>query len=88
MFHCFKIRAIHNFRYFSTYILHLENPTSDLDGVATSFAVRQPVGVAALISPWNLPLFCSHGKLPRRWLVSVIHYLTTPLGTPASLRTL
>ncbi|KAI8815212.1 aldehyde dehydrogenase domain-containing protein [Cladochytrium replicatum] len=56
-------RAIHNFRFFSTYILHLENPTSDLDGVATSFAVRQPVGVAALISPWNLPLYLLTWKI-------------------------
>jgi aminomuconate-semialdehyde/2-hydroxymuconate-6-semialdehyde dehydrogenase len=49
-------RAIQNFRYFATKILHSEEmarPTSS----HLSYTYRKPVGVAGLISPWNLPLY-------------------------------
>ena len=56
-------RAIYNFRYFSTVILHEEGRVSELDGVAYSYTTSNPVGVAALISPWNLPLYLLTWKI-------------------------
>ncbi|KAL8558784.1 hypothetical protein ACOMHN_043727 [Nucella lapillus] len=51
-------RAVHNFRYFATYILHHENKSrmQEQSG-ALQYTVREAVGVAGLISPWNLPLY-------------------------------
>ena len=52
-------RAIYNFRFFATSILHEVNE-STLQQVpcnALSFVDRVPLGVAGLISPWNLPLY-------------------------------
>ena len=34
-----------------------------MDGTAINYTLRQPVGVAACISPWNLPYIYLHGKL-------------------------
>ncbi|XP_076457254.1 2-aminomuconic semialdehyde dehydrogenase-like isoform X2 [Babylonia areolata] len=51
-------RAVHNFRFFATFILHdlnrsrIHEPTG-----AVQYTVKEPVGVAGLISPWNLPLY-------------------------------
>ncbi|KAI3632946.1 hypothetical protein MIR68_009021 [Amoeboaphelidium protococcarum] len=50
-------RAIYNFRYFAGRILYQDDKKSDLDGVAMSYTQRVPIGVAGLISPWNLPLY-------------------------------
>ncbi len=47
-------RAIYNFRYFAGRILYWEDKKTDLDGVAMSYTQAMPVGVAGLISPWNL----------------------------------
>lgn len=57
-------RAIYNFRYFATKILHTEEharPSSSLG--ALSYTFRKPVGVAGLISPWNLPLYLLTWKI-------------------------
>ncbi|KAJ3347198.1 Aldehyde dehydrogenase 8 member A1 [Entophlyctis luteolus] len=56
-------RAVHNFRFFSTYILHMDEKSTELDGVSLNYVQRYPVGVAALISPWNLPLYLATWKL-------------------------
>ncbi|KAH6584150.1 hypothetical protein BASA61_007649 [Batrachochytrium salamandrivorans] len=56
-------RAIHNFRFFATSILHQQESTSVLDGVALSYVHRSAVGVAGLISPWNLPLYLLTWKI-------------------------
>ncbi|XP_072027653.1 2-aminomuconic semialdehyde dehydrogenase-like [Amphiura filiformis] len=51
-------RAIYNFRFFASAILHSTNSSSILEKVgAVNYTMRQPVGVAGLISPWNLPLY-------------------------------
>jgi aminomuconate-semialdehyde/2-hydroxymuconate-6-semialdehyde dehydrogenase len=55
-------RAIQNFRYFATKILHSEEmarPTSS----HLSYTYRKPIGVAGLISPWNLPLYLLTWKI-------------------------
>ncbi|XP_048250955.1 2-aminomuconic semialdehyde dehydrogenase-like isoform X1 [Haliotis rufescens] len=51
-------RAVHNFRFFASCILHELNRSSVMDDAeAVNYTVKQPVGVAGLISPWNLPLY-------------------------------
>ncbi|GAB6018663.1 Aldehyde dehydrogenase 8 member A1 [Chamberlinius hualienensis] len=51
-------RAVYNFRHFATSILHQvhESKVQEDLGVV-NYVVTQPVGVAGLISPWNLPLY-------------------------------
>ncbi|KAK0060882.1 2-aminomuconic semialdehyde dehydrogenase [Biomphalaria pfeifferi] len=57
-------RLIHNFRYFATYCLHdLNSSTVQLEASATNYTVKCPVGVAGLISPWNLPLYLLSFKI-------------------------
>lgn len=49
-------RAIHNFRFFATSILHQDTQCTQTEGIL-NYVTKQPVGVCALISPWNLPLY-------------------------------
>lgn len=50
-------RAAYNFRFFADYIKGLGTECYYADEAgALNYAVRHPVGVAGLISPWNLPL--------------------------------
>lgn len=56
-------RAISNFRYFSTYMLHEETSARVIDGVALTYEHRSPAGVFALISPWNMPLYLLTWKI-------------------------
>ncbi|XP_064597129.1 2-aminomuconic semialdehyde dehydrogenase-like [Liolophura sinensis] len=51
-------RAILNMRFFATSMLHELNSSSILEPVgALNYTMRYPVGVAGLITPWNLPLY-------------------------------
>ncbi|XP_030830254.1 2-aminomuconic semialdehyde dehydrogenase [Strongylocentrotus purpuratus] len=51
-------RAVHNFRFFASSILHTRNSSTLLEDVgATNYTMRMPIGVAGMISPWNLPLY-------------------------------
>lgn len=50
-------RAILNFRFFAQAILHHENESTTPDPQTLNYVLRKPVGVAGLISPWNLPLY-------------------------------
>jgi len=50
-------RAAANFRFFATAILHTHAECYRTDGAALNYTLRQPRGVAGLISPWNLPLY-------------------------------
>ena len=50
-------RASENFKFFATAILHFESEIHEMDGKALNYTLRQPIGVAACISPWNLPLY-------------------------------
>jgi aminomuconate-semialdehyde/2-hydroxymuconate-6-semialdehyde dehydrogenase len=56
-------RAIKNFRFFATAILHAETKCHAMDDGALNYTLRQPVGVAGLISPWNLPLYLLTWKI-------------------------
>lgn len=60
-------RAMANFRFYATAAMHLANESHDTNlpgGVsAINYTLRQPVGVAGCISPWNLPLYLFTWKI-------------------------
>jgi len=56
-------RAIANFRFFATAILHFSSEAHLMDDVAVNYTDRQPFGVAGCISPWNLPLYLFTWKI-------------------------
>ena len=56
-------RAIANFRFFATAILHTESEAHITDNLAFNYTLRQPRGIAGLISPWNLPLYLLSWKI-------------------------
>jgi aminomuconate-semialdehyde/2-hydroxymuconate-6-semialdehyde dehydrogenase len=56
-------RAVANFRFFATAILHHASEAHVTDNVALNYTLRQPIGVAGLISPWNLPLYLLSWKI-------------------------
>jgi aminomuconate-semialdehyde/2-hydroxymuconate-6-semialdehyde dehydrogenase len=56
-------RASDNFRFFATAILHTHSELHDADGLYLNYTLRQPIGVAGCISPWNLPLYLFTWKI-------------------------
>ena len=50
-------RAIANFRFFATAILHGASEAHMTDQQAINYTLKQPIGIAGCISPWNLPLY-------------------------------
>jgi len=56
-------RAIANFRFFATAILHGATETHVTDGQALNYTLRHPRGVVGLIAPWNLPLYLLSWKI-------------------------
>jgi aminomuconate-semialdehyde/2-hydroxymuconate-6-semialdehyde dehydrogenase len=50
-------RAAANFRYFAAAIQHFHSEAYRTDRLALNYTLRQPRGVAGLLSPWNLPLY-------------------------------
>ncbi|KAE9413085.1 hypothetical protein Angca_006247 [Angiostrongylus cantonensis] len=58
-------RCVHNFRFFATAILHHTSPSTSIDEPihAVNYVKHDPVGVAGLICPWNLPLYLLSFKL-------------------------
>jgi aminomuconate-semialdehyde/2-hydroxymuconate-6-semialdehyde dehydrogenase len=56
-------RAVLNFRFFATAILHAETRAHVTDDRALNYTLRAPLGVAGLISPWNLPLYLLTWKI-------------------------
>ena len=56
-------RAIANFRFFAGKILHHEEMSTTMDSRAINYTLRQPLGVAGLITPWNLPIYLLSWKI-------------------------
>jgi len=56
-------RAVSNFRFFATAILHFSSESHTTDQQALNYTLRRPRGVAGLISPWNLPLYLLTWKI-------------------------
>jgi aminomuconate-semialdehyde/2-hydroxymuconate-6-semialdehyde dehydrogenase len=55
-------RAVANFRFFAGAILH-EEQAAHHSAAALNYTLRRPLGVAGLISPWNLPLYLLSWKV-------------------------
>src|SRR5438552_17522273 len=73
-------RAASNFRFFATAILHTESEAHITDNVAFNYTLRQPRGIAGLISPWNLPLYLLSWKIAPAIAVS-----NTAIAKPSEL---
>ena len=56
-------RAAANFHFYGTCILHYSAHTHSMEDTAINYTLRQPVGVAGCISPWNLPLYLFTWKI-------------------------
>ena len=55
-------RSVANFRFFAGLIREQEQETFEMED-ATNYVVNRPVGVGALITPWNLPLYLLSWKV-------------------------
>lgn len=73
-------RAATNFRFFAGAIRHQLNETAPVDGRTFSYVKREPIGVAGLISPWNLPLYLLTWKI-----APAIAYGNTCVAKPSEL---
>jgi len=56
-------RARDNFKFYATAILHDAYETHDMGVNGFNYTLRQPIGVAGCISPWNLPLYLFSWKI-------------------------
>lgn len=56
-------RAAANFHFYGTGILHYAANAHAMEDTAINYTLRQPVGVAGCISPWNLPLYLFSWKI-------------------------
>jgi aminomuconate-semialdehyde/2-hydroxymuconate-6-semialdehyde dehydrogenase len=56
-------RASANFRFYGTAILHFASESHDMEDRGINYTLRQPIGVAGCISPWNLPLYLFTWKI-------------------------
>lgn len=56
-------RAASNFRFYATGILHFASESHAMEDKAINYTLRKPIGVAACISPWNLPLYLFTWKI-------------------------
>lgn len=56
-------RSIHNFQFFAAAATQFASESHHQAGNAIHYTLRQPVGVVAAISPWNLPLYLFSWKI-------------------------
>jgi aminomuconate-semialdehyde/2-hydroxymuconate-6-semialdehyde dehydrogenase len=56
-------RASANFRFFATGIMHFAAESHTMADKAVNYTLRQPIGIVACISPWNLPLYLFTWKI-------------------------
>lgn len=56
-------RAAQNFHFFADYALAQHEDCFTVDRDERHFAFREPLGVAGLITPWNLPLYLATWKI-------------------------
>ncbi len=56
-------RARDNFSFYATAILHEASETHSMGESGFNYTLRQPIGVAGCISPWNLPLYLFTWKI-------------------------
>lgn len=56
-------RAVSNFHFFATAILHFSSESHHMEGVGFNYTIRKPIGIVGCISPWNLPLYLFSWKI-------------------------
>ena len=56
-------RAATNFNFFATAILHYSSESHAMENGVINYTLREPIGVAGCISPWNLPLYLFTWKI-------------------------
>lgn len=56
-------RAVSNFHFFATAILHSSSESHSMEGVGVNYTLRKPIGIVGCISPWNLPLYLFTWKI-------------------------
>ena len=56
-------RAVSNFKFFATAILHYASESHYMEGMGINYTLRKPIGVVGCISPWNLPLYLFTWKI-------------------------
>lgn len=56
-------RAVSNFHFFATAILHYASESHQMEGVGVNYTLRKPIGIVGCISPWNLPLYLFSWKI-------------------------
>jgi len=56
-------RAVSNFHFFATAILHYASESHNMEGVGVNYTIRKPLGIVGCISPWNLPLYLFSWKI-------------------------
>ncbi len=56
-------RSVSNFRFFASAVRQFSTDTHDMGNEGFNYTLRQPIGVVACISPWNLPLYLFTWKI-------------------------
>ncbi len=56
-------RAVSNFHFFATAILHYASESHHMEGIGVNYTLRKPIGIVGCISPWNLPLYLFSWKI-------------------------
>lgn len=56
-------RSAHNFIFFAEYLTKVTGDCVNQDGQFLHYELRDPVGVAALITPWNFPMLLGTWKI-------------------------
>ncbi len=56
-------RAIANLRFFAAAATQFASESHPMEGAGLNYTLRQPLGVVACISPWNLPLYLLTWKI-------------------------
>lgn len=56
-------RAVKNFEFFASAITQFSSESHMTDNTALNYTLRQPLGIAGAISPWNLPLYLFSWKI-------------------------
>lgn len=56
-------RAVSNFHFFATAIIHFASEAHPMTGVGVNYTLRKPLGIVGCISPWNLPLYLFSWKI-------------------------
>ncbi|MCI5056144.1 MAG: aldehyde dehydrogenase [Flavobacteriales bacterium] len=56
-------RAVSNFHFYGTAIKHFASESHSMGNLALNYTLREPIGIAGCISPWNLPLYLFSWKI-------------------------